>query len=61
MVEYAYFTDKDGNVLPATFRPSKEPKAKSDPGAIIDVLSEVLELVETLRADVIQMLEDNDI
>jgi hypothetical protein len=36
-------------------------KASSDPGAIIDVLSEVLELVETLRADVIQMLEDNDI
>ena len=36
-------------------------KAPSDPGAILDVLSEVLELVEMLRADVIQMLEDNDI
>ena len=36
-------------------------KAKSDPGAILDVLSEVLELVEMLREDVIQMLEDNDI
>ena len=36
-------------------------KAPSDPGAIIDVLSEVLELVETLRNDVIQMLEDNDL
>ena len=36
-------------------------KAQSDTGAIIYVLSEVLELVETLRADVIQMLEDNDI
>ena len=36
-------------------------KAPSDTGAIIDVLSEVLELVETLRADVIQMFEDNDI
>ena len=36
-------------------------KAPSDPGAILDVLSEVLELVETLRADVITMLEDNDI
>ena len=36
-------------------------KAPSDTGAIIDVLSEVLELVETLRADVIQMLEENDI
>ena len=36
-------------------------KAPSDTGAIIDVLCEVLELVETLRADVIQMLEANDI
>ena len=36
-------------------------KAPSDVGAIIDVLSEVLELVEALRADVIQMMEDNDI
>jgi hypothetical protein len=36
-------------------------KAPADPGAILDVLSEVLELVEMLRADVIQMLEDNDI
>jgi len=36
-------------------------QAKKDTGAIIDVLSEILELVETLRADVIQMLEDNDI
>jgi hypothetical protein len=36
-------------------------QAPRDSGAIIDVLSEVLELVETLRADVIQMLEDNDI
>jgi hypothetical protein len=36
-------------------------KAPKDPGAILDVLSEVLELVEMLRADVIQMLEDNDI
>lgn len=54
MVEYAYFTDKDGKVLPPN-------KVKSDPGAIIDVLSEVLELVENLRDDVIQMLENNDI
>lgn len=36
-------------------------KAAKDPGAIIDVLSEVLELVEMLRQDVIQMLEDHDI
>jgi hypothetical protein len=36
-------------------------QAPRDPGAIIDVLNEVLELVETLRLDVLQMLEDNDI
>ena len=36
-------------------------KAPSDPRAILDVLSDVLELVEMLRDDVIQMLEDNDI
>jgi hypothetical protein len=36
-------------------------KAKADPGAILDVLSEVLELIEMLREDVIKMLEDNDI
>ena len=36
-------------------------KALSDPGAIIDVLSDVLDLVEMLRADVIQMMEDNDV
>ena len=36
-------------------------QAPKDPGAIIDVLSEVLELVEMLRADVIQMLGYNDI
>ena len=36
-------------------------QAPRDPGAIIDVLSEVLELVEILRDCVIQMLEDNDI
>ncbi len=36
-------------------------KPRKDPGAILDVLSEVLELIETLRDDVIQMLEDNDI
>ena len=36
-------------------------KAPKDPGAILDVLSDVLELIEALRDDVIQMLEDNDI
>ena len=38
-------------------------KAPSDTGAIIDVLSEVLVLIEMLKADVIDMLmlEDNDI
>ena len=57
MKDHGYFavgTDKDGNVLTSK-------KIPSDPGAIIDVLSEVLELIEMLRADVIQMLEDNDI
>ena len=33
---------------------------KSDIGAVIDVLSEVLELVYMLRDDVIQMMEERD-
>lgn len=31
---------------------------KSDIGAIADVLSDVLELIETLRDDVIMMMEE---
>ena len=33
---------------------------KSDIGAVLDVLSEVLELVEILRSDVILMMEERD-
>ena len=32
--------------------------SKLDIGAIADVLSDVLELIETLRADVIMMMEE---
>ena len=34
---------------------------KPDMGAVLDVLSEVLELVEMLRDDVITMLEQYDV
>jgi hypothetical protein len=36
-------------------------KPPKDTGAILDVLSDVLEMIEYLRADVIQMMEDHDI
>ena len=33
---------------------------KPDIGAIADVLSDVLELIEMLRGDVLQMMEDSE-